>query len=134
MHTVMGGTNTTESLFVCRTGGGDLSRPGQLDWKGCRVVTGETSEVLLHYQVLVNMDGSARLEWQDWKQFTALPPGAVNVASDIYVAREVANAKLHNFIGGLYLQEQYGLIVLPPNGRKLTIGNSDRTMPILLRL
>ena len=70
----------------------------------------------------MNVDGSARLEWQDWKQFTALPPGSVNVASDVFVAREVNNAKLHNFLGGLYLQEQYGLILLPPTGRKLTIG------------
>ena len=51
-----------------------------------------------------------------------MPPGSVNVASDVFVAREVNNAKLHNFLGGLYLQEQYGLILLPPTGRKLTIG------------
>ena len=44
------------------------------------------------------------------------------MASDVFVAREVNNAKLHNFLGGLYLQEQYGLILLPPTGRKLTIG------------
>ena len=52
MHSVVGGTNNTESLFVCRTGGAnDLARPGQLDWKGCCVVTGETSKVFLQYQV-----------------------------------------------------------------------------------
>ena len=124
MHAVIGGTNMTETLFVCRTrGGGELSRPGQLDWKGCHVVIGQdNTETFQQYQVLINADGSARLEWVDWKQFTALPPGAVNVANDVYVAREIANAKFHNFLGGLYLQEQYGLIVLPPNGRKLTLG------------
>jgi hypothetical protein len=123
-NAVIGGTNSTESLFVCRSpgGGGDISRAGQLSWQGCAAVMGATTQVYKHYQVLVNVDGSARLEWQDWKQFTALPQGAVNVANDVYVAREVANAALHNYLGGLYLQEQYGLIVLPPTGRKLTIG------------
>jgi len=125
LHSVVGGSNHSESLFVCRSpsGGGDSSRPGQLSWKGCLVVTGDTSNVYPHYQVLVNVDGSARLEWADWKQFTALPPGAVNVANDVYVARDVANSALYNFVGGLYLREQYGLIVLPPMGRRLTIGN-----------
>ena len=128
MHAVMGGTNMTETLFVCRTngGGGELSRPGQLDWKGCHVVLGQNTETFQQYQVLINADGSARLEWVDWKQFTALPPGAVNVANDVYVAREIANAKFHNFLGGLYLQEQYGLILLPPNGRKMTLGKCTK--------
>ena len=68
LHAVVGGSNMTESLFICRTWFGDLARPGQLDWRGCRVVMGDTSELKLNYQVLVNIDGSARLEWQDWKQ------------------------------------------------------------------
>ncbi len=34
------------------------------------------------------MDGSARLEWVDWKQFSKLPPGAVSVKQDHFVARD----------------------------------------------
>lgn len=86
-------------------------------------MSGDAIDVYPQYQVLVNVDGSARLEWADWRQFTALPPGAVNVANDVYVARDSVNAALHNFLGGLYLREQYGLIVLPPMGRRLTSGN-----------
>ena len=71
---------------------------------------------------LVNEEGSARLEWHQWKQFSALPPGAVNTAEDVYVARE--EAVTHNFLGGLHLHQQYGLIVLPPLGRKLTTGKA----------
>ncbi len=124
MHAVVGGTNGSESMFVCRSpgGGGDLSRAGQLSWDGCSVAESGSTKVYKTYQVLVNVDGSARLEWKDWRQFEALPQGAINVANDVYVAREIANAAMFNYVGGLYLQEQYGLIILPPQGRRLTIG------------
>jgi hypothetical protein len=35
-----------------------------------------------------NIDGSARLEWVNWKQFSKLPQGAVSVKQDLFVARE----------------------------------------------
>ena len=118
----MGGTNGTQSLFVCRAGS-DNSFPGQLSWDGClTVVQGWQSQLFNKYQALVNEEGSARLEWQEWRQFTALPQGAVNTAKDVYVAREEDNAVWHNFLGGLHLHQQYGLIVVPPQGRRLTIG------------
>ena len=47
------------------------------------------------------------------------------MAKDIYVAREEDSAPAtlwHNFIGGLHLHQQYGLIVVPPYGRRLTSG------------
>ena len=126
LHAVVGGSNGTQSLFVCRAGD-DLSFPGQLSWDGCLTVVGGASIQLFHrYQVLVNEEGSARLEWIPWRQFTALPQGAVNTAKDIYVAREEDSAAAatlwHNFIGGLHLHQQYGLIVVPPYGRRLTSG------------
>ena len=84
---------------------------------------GTGSKLFLDYQVLVNEEGSARLEWKHWEQFQAMPPGSVNTASDIFVARELANPEVkHHFLGGLHLGEQYGLIVVPPNGRRLTSG------------
>jgi len=123
LHAVVGGTNGTQSLFVCRAGD-DRNFPGQLSWDGCFTVVGGSSIQLFHrYQVLVNEEGSARLEWVKWQQFTALPQGAVNTAKDIYVARDEDNVSLwHNFIGGLHLHQQYGLIVVPPLGRRLTTG------------
>ena len=71
---------------------------------------------------MVNEEGSARLEWVDWQQFQALPVGTVNTANEIYVAREFTNEIRHNSIGGLHLAEQYGLILVPPGGRRLTSG------------
>ena len=98
---------------------------GQLSSKGCLTVLpgGSGSKLFLDYQVLVNEEGSARLEWKDWEQFQALPPGSVNTASDIFVARQFANKDFKGqFLGGLHLEEQYGLIVVPPKGRRLTSG------------
>ena len=106
---------------MCR-GGDHHDFPGQLSWEGClTVVGGGWQPKLFHrYQVLVNEDGSARLEWIPWRQFTSLPPGAVNTANDIYVARE--QGARSQFLGGLHLHQQYGLIVVPPLGKKLTTG------------
>ena len=55
------------------------------------MVGGSSIRLFHHYQVLVNEEGSARLEWTQWQQFTALPQGAVNTAKDIYVARDQDN-------------------------------------------
>ena len=71
--------------------------------------------------MLVNEEGSARLEWVDWHQFQALPVGAVNTANEIYVARELAQNRAR-FVGGLHLAEQYGLILVPLKDLKLTSG------------
>ena len=85
------------------------------------MVGGSSIQLFHRYQVLVNEEGSARLEWVKWQQFTALPQGAVNTAKDIYVARDEDNVSLwHNFIGGLHLHQQYGLIVVSALGRRLT--------------
>ena len=104
LHAVVGGSNGTQSLLVCRAGD-ELNFPGQLSWDGCfTVVGGGTIQLFHRYQVLVNEEGSARLEWINWQQFTALPQGAVNTADDIYVAREEDNTSIrHNFIGKLGL-------------------------------
>ena len=79
LHAVVGGSNGTQSLFVCR-GGDELSFPGQLSWDGCfTVVGGGTIQLFHRYQVLVNEEGSARLEWMNWQQFTALPQAGFSV-------------------------------------------------------
>ncbi len=41
------------------------------------------------YQVLVNVDASARLDWVAWHQFTVMPKGAIYVDEneDVLVAR-----------------------------------------------
>ncbi len=60
------------------------------------------------YQVLVNVDEAARLEWTSWRQFDPLPTGAISAEKDIFVARAGDNIAA----GGLHLREQYGLIVV----------------------
>ncbi len=73
------------------------------------------------YQVLVNVDTSARLEWTPWHQFTHLPKGAVYTDQDVVVARawvpvrragEGQGGRLVLTPGGLYLQRQYGLLMV----------------------
>ncbi len=86
------------------------------------VGAGWKSQLFTKYQVLVNEEGSARLEWMEWRQFSALKQGSVSAAKDIFVARQEPNAVWHNFLGGLHLHQQYGLIVVPPMGRPLTVG------------
>ena len=81
-------------------------------------------------QVLLNLDSASRLEWLNWEQFQPLPKGTVSVDRDVFVARawenippsqqqplvprssgvEIRPSLLH--LGGLYLQEQYGLIMV----------------------
>jgi hypothetical protein len=36
-----------------------------------------------------NIDGSARLEWKDWRKFSKLPPGGVSVKEDVFIARDL---------------------------------------------
>jgi len=43
---------------------------------GCLVIVGRRSHVTTsNYEVLVNVDLSARLEWVNWKQFSEVPIG-----------------------------------------------------------
>lgn len=124
-YAVAGGRNNSEQLFVCRAGD-HQQFPGQLSWEGCMTTAGGGGwrpRLFHHYQVLVNEDGSARLEWASWRQFTSLSPGAVNIAPEIYVAREQVEGPSFQGLGGLHLHQQYGLIVVPPSGKKLTSGN-----------
>ena len=91
MHAVDGGMNGSTVLFVCRAkqGGTDYD-VGHLDWTGCHTMTGRVMTLRKNnYQVLVNLDGSARLVWREWNQYLTLTPGAVHVSNDVYVARKV---------------------------------------------
>ena len=91
-----------------------------------------TNKCILFLQVLVNIDGAARLEWVKWKQFSPVPVGALAVDKDIYVARalvsqhtptshipsDVTSVQIIRKVlalGGLYLREQYGTILVPEN-------------------
>ena len=87
MYAVQGGHNgTNNSFFVCRSSqGGTDYEVGHLTWEGCNILTGEILQLRQKYQVLVNLEGSARLVWKNWQQFSPLVPGSVNVAPDIYV-------------------------------------------------
>ncbi len=91
--------NLTSDFHVCRAAqrGGGHFHAGHLSTHlgggSCRIVvssSSETGQQVLHlpkYQVLVNVDGAARLEWEPWHQFTPLPRGAVYADEDIVVAR-----------------------------------------------
>ena len=89
MYSVQGGHNgTNNSFFICRSSqGGTDYDIGHLTWEGCNILTGEILQLRVKYQVLVNLEGSARLMWKNWQQFSPLniTVGAVNVAQDIYV-------------------------------------------------
>ena len=89
LYSVQGGHNgTNNSFFICRSSqGGTDYDIGHLTWEGCNILTGEILQLRVKYQVLVNLEGSARLKWKNWQQFSPLnvTVGAVNVAQDIYV-------------------------------------------------
>ena len=87
LYAVQGGHNgTNNSFFICRSGQGGADYDiGHLTWEGCNILTGEILQLRQKYQVLVNLEGSARLVWKSWQQFSPLIPGSVNVAQDIYV-------------------------------------------------
>ena len=89
LYSVQGGHNgTNNSFFICRSSqGGTDYDIGHLTWEGCHILTGEILQLKQKYQVLVNLEGSARLVWKNWQQFSHLIPGAVNVAQDIYVVK-----------------------------------------------
>ena len=57
LHAVVGGSNGSESLFVCRAPGGgrEASRPGQLDGQGCLTVIpdGMGPQIVQVYQVCI---------------------------------------------------------------------------------
>ncbi len=93
-----------------------------------RIIIGDQVLSFGKYQVLVNVDASARLDWVAWHQFTGLPKGAVYVDENVIVARawvkenrreeeeESGGAALVLTPGGLYLQRQYGLIMVAVEG------------------
>ena len=99
LYSVQGGHNgTNNSFFICRSSqGGTDYDIGHLTWEGCNILTGEILQLRQKYQVLVNLEGSARLIWKTWQQFSPLniTVGAVNVAQDIYVV--IFNSLAHKF-------------------------------------
>ncbi|XP_059094210.1 protein unzipped-like isoform X2 [Tigriopus californicus] len=135
-ESVKGGQNGTSDYKVCRAAlaGGGGYHAGQLRAQACRIVVGDVILSYRNYQVLVSIDGAARLEWERWKQFNPLPAGSINVDKDIFVARSLIRQHTPNAyipsnqtsiqiirkvlaLGGLYLKEQYGTILIPESGQ-----------------
>ena len=86
------------SSFVCRAArrGGGSFHAGHLNSSQghCLVTVGRQVFAFRKYQVLVNVDEAARLEWKKWRRFDQIPLGSVSVDQGIFVAK-ISEGELH---------------------------------------
>jgi hypothetical protein len=76
-----------ESILVCRARhNGDLL-PGAVINNECIVSLARQVAKYKRYDVLRNVEGSARLQWRHWTRFNGRPYGAVAADNLGYIAR-----------------------------------------------
>jgi len=88
------------NIYVCRARHGGAWIPGQLipSTKKCHVSLLTRVFEYPKYEVLLNVEGGAKLTWMKWDRFFGFPKGAISGGSSFYVARRVVDDAEENSV------------------------------------
>lgn len=79
---------TIEESAVCRVRDGGETLPGRTDRQAkCIVGAGGKITLRTRYDLLVDLWGMSRMEWQHWDMFSFVPSGTVAFTDQVFVAR-----------------------------------------------